>query len=117
MVTYCSATVRNEYYKSSKKNEISLCLVAPKRGNKSSGLLRCEGAQFKRQRTASELWPLIWPRRRGGTGTQVRYFIDSGSGRDGVNPLQGTDDESGRWVGMKGEPMMDERKLEMECLR
>lgn len=31
--------------------------------------------------------------------------------------LAGADDGGGRGVGMKGEPMMDERKLEMGCMR
>ncbi len=31
--------------------------------------------------------------------------------------LVGADDGGGREVGMKGEPMMDERKLETECVR
>lgn len=36
---------------------------------------------------------------------QVRQFIDSGSGWDGAGRLM-------MGVGMKGDPMMDERKLE-----
>lgn len=31
--------------------------------------------------------------------------------------LAGADVGGGRGVGMKGEPMMDERKLEMGCMR